>query len=291
MHALEIIKKDIEQNGVSRYDVYDIENIAKDNFITSSIILEDFSRTKTTLYKNEVLQKLESKITEYKESSKNLLNPYYIKILELKDKLKLMISAFEAPNFDLNKLSFYINIQYMYADKDGKFLVLDDNTTFINLLDINPDIHGEYKEEAIEFFYNNEDKNKRNDSIVIILKKLCELYKENPNIFVNKSLLNEQKELFQKDNLLLYNYYTLTISDLKFIKDEYILISEILRKIHSELEQLLIDVNDVTKIYKRKEYKELLNSLIDFSDFIMFTANNSNLKYFINKCNCNIIKQ
>lgn len=287
MDAIKNIRDDIEKNGVCRADIYSLENLTNDNFITSSIVLEDFSRSKTTLFRHRILNLIDDKIKFLeKEQKRNVANflwdtTYKVKLENLREDIKDI-------KRDSEKIDHYTNLQYMYANENNEYVVLDDNTSFIHLLHLNDAVHGKYVDQAKEFFFdNNNVLHPRSDGIVYLIKIITDNFFLDTLLNINDTkivdfLKDKTKEL-SKELAINYSNYNLTVADLRYIKDNSETIIKAIDYILKAVDIIEKEINDVTKIYKRQENKELIKNMRDFISLITQKYNDSNLRFFVVK--------
>lgn len=212
---LEAYKNEINsRQTINRDDVIALESLVNDKFITNTIALEQFSKTRTTLFKSEVLERLDELINKEKSININLSIAHKLKDMEnYYDNLYYKVLK----HLDKESLKYYANFQYLEPKEDGSYQPLIDFTPFENILKNKEMIHCEDVLKRYEFHIANYIGNKEFISNVIYI---AHAYGDNveENLQPTYTIIHSKNTDLQ-DIKFLYNNLDTIMSGLKNIVD------------------------------------------------------------------------
>lgn len=194
--SLRIHRKRLEEEKViNRDDVIKLENITQDKFITESISLDKFSKSRTTLYVNDIKNLIDRKLEEYsflEETNNsrpiNLLDKINAVLSDVKS-IKNMITSEEFKN----KIKIISEIKFQKYDEQSKsFVDYDENTSLSSIILDNK-----------------------------VLIEMLNINAEDFNVTLDKSdafikaVLNYKQSSYNSSELIYLSNYQLTLKDFK----------------------------------------------------------------------------
>lgn len=228
---LEAYRKEIsDRKTINRDDVMALESLVNDKFITNSIALEQFSKSRTTLFRSEVLEKLDEIINKEKSVNKEL-NMIH-KLSDMESYYENLAHNLCSEFFDKDAVSYYANFKYLQPNDEGGYEPLSDFTPFEDILKNTDMTHCPNIVKRYEDYVKNPSIEKEGIISNVIYHAYC------------------YGDSVEENNQPAYSFFhskNADLQDIKFLNDNFDTIASGLKNIVKHIKELKIDMLDVNK--------------------------------------------